>query len=188
MNYYHKYLKYKNKYLLSDTNKNNLYGGNYDDNHKAINKCCANIEPCNKESNISGTIYLEEVNDLVRIYGTVTNLTPGKHGFHIHESADLTQCCTSLKAHYNPTNSVHGGPNSKNRHVGDLGNIIADEKGIATIDINDHLIKLNGPFSVIGRSLVIHQDEDDLGLGNNEESLKTGNAGKRIAYGIIGIY
>ena len=51
----------------------------------------------------------------------------------------------------------------------------------------DNLVKLSGKYSVIGRSMIIHEDEDDLGKGGNEESLKTGNAGKRIACGIIGI-
>ena len=39
--------------------------------------------------------------------------------------------------------------------------------------------------SILGKSLVIHQSEDDLGRGGNEGSLKTGNAGKRVACGII---
>ena len=53
--------------------------------------------------------------------------------------------------------------------------------------MNDKLVKLKGKYSVIGRAFVIHQKEDDLGKGDNKESLVTGNAGKRIACGIIGI-
>ena len=59
------------------------------------------------------------------------------------------------------------------------------------IDLSIHQakkVKLRGKYSVIGRSIVIHQKEDDLGNGNDEESLKTGNAGKRIACGVIGFY
>ena len=69
---------------------------------------------------------------------------------------------------------------------GDLGNIIANNKGISKMKFDDKLIKLRGKYSIIGRSVVIHEDEDDLGKGNNAESLITGNAGKRIACAVIG--
>lgn len=163
--------------------------------HKIKNdKAITYIRSCDttgNEHDISGTIHFQEVDDTVRIYGKITGLSPGKHGFHIHESANLTRgannCCDGLRGHFNPDHNNHGGPNSQQRHVGDLGNIEADSNGTATIDFTDHMIKLTGKYSIIGRSVVIHADEDDLGLGGNEESLKTGNAGKRIAYGIIGI-
>mgnify|MGYP001194877470 CR=1 FL=1 len=58
----------------------------------------------------------------IKIYG----LPKGYHGFHIHESGDLRKSCSSLCAHYNPFNKIHGGPNSKERHVGDLGNILSN--------------------------------------------------------------
>ena len=105
---------------------------------------------------------------------------------HIHETGDLTEGCKSLCAHYNPFNKTHGGPNDKNRHVGDLGNITANDKGVAKIRIFDNLVKLKGKYSVLGRSIVIHEDEDDLGKGDNKECLITGNAGKRIGCGVIG--
>ena len=71
--------------------------------------------------------------------------------------------------------------------MGDLGNLLADDSGEAKLDINDDKVSLYGPYSVIGRSCVLHRNEDDLGLGNNEESKKTGNAGARIACGVIGL-
>tara|TARA_Y100001954_G_C15632996_1_gene513693 strand:- start:34 stop:495 length:462 start_codon:yes stop_codon:yes gene_type:complete len=111
----------------------------------------------------------------------------GIHALHIHECGDLTKGCTSACAHYNPFNKNHGGPNDKERHVGDLGNIEFNSKKECNMDIEDKLIKLRGKYSVIGRAFVIHQDEDDLGKGGNAESLKTGNAGKRIGCGVIGI-
>ena len=137
---------------------------------------------------IEGTVeFFQEEKEDVKIKVNISGLTPGKHGFHIHNKGDLTEGCKSLCSHYNPFNKVHGGLNSKEKHVGDLGNIIADDNGIVKQIIIGEDIELNGPISVIGRSVIVHQDEDDLGLGGNEESLKTGNAGKRIACGVIGI-
>ena len=110
-----------------------------------------------------------------------------KLGFHIHEAGDITDGCKSACAHFNPFNTVHGGPKSINRHVGDLGNIITDNNGNCKMKFYDHMIKLdNSTCNIIGRSIVIHENTDDLGKGNNKESLKTGNAGNRIACSVIG--
>ena len=137
---------------------------------------------------VSGVIYLEESKNKkrVKIYGDVKGLKPGKHGFHVHEAGDLSEGCSSCCAHYNPYEKEHAGPNDKNRHVGDLGNITALKNGEARVDIVDSLIKLRGKYSVIGRSLVVHEDEDDLGLGGHDDSKTTGHAGARVACGVIG--
>ena len=109
------------------------------------------------------------------------------HGFHIHESGDLTNHCESMCAHFNPYHKNHGCPGVKERHVGDLGNIVTDSTGCVRYTIVDNLIKLRGTrANIIGRGLIIHADEDDCGMGGNEASLKNGNAGKRIACAIIG--
>jgi len=81
----------------------------------------------------------------------------------------------------------HGGPSDTERHVGDLGNIAADPTGVATINVTDRLISLHGKHSIIGRALVVHSGPDDYGKGGTGDSLKTGNAGHRIACGVIGI-
>lgn len=109
------------------------------------------------------------------------------HGFHVHESGDLTNKCDSMCAHFNPYHKNHGCPGVKERHVGDLGNLETDEYGNATYSITDNYIKLRGTkANIIGRGLIIHADIDDCGLGGDETSLKNGNAGKRIACAIIG--
>jgi Cu-Zn family superoxide dismutase len=108
-------------------------------------------------------------------------------GFHIHAAGDLSEGCKSACAHFNPFNTTHGGKDSNVRHVGDLGNIITDKDGKCVTRFEDHMIKLRGyKQNIIGRSIVIHGKKDDLGLGGDEESLKTGNAGARIACAVIG--
>ena len=72
------------------------------------------------------------------------------------------------------------------RHVGDLGNVEAYSDGTAIYNREDHLVTLFGDYSVLGRSCVLHADEDDLGEGGHELSKTTGNAGGRIACGVIG--
>jgi Cu-Zn family superoxide dismutase len=90
-------------------------------------------------------------------------------------------------AHFNPYGKTHGCPGMKVRHVGDLGNIKTNSKGEAKYSFYDDTIKLRGvKCNIIGRGLIIHADPDDCGQGHNLESLKTGNAGKRIACAVIG--
>lgn len=71
-------------------------------------------------------------------------------------------------------------------HVGDLGNVQSDANGVVTLNIKDKVISIQGEHSILGRCLVVHEKPDDLGRGDNEDSKKTGNAGKRLACGIIG--
>ena len=111
----------------------------------------------------------------------------GRHGFHVHECGDMSEKCISMCAHFNPYNKNHGGQDSAERHVGDLGNLLSDVHGNAKYRITDKLIKLRGTkANIIGRGLIIHEDEDDCGMGNHLESLTTGNSGKRIACAVIG--
>merc|ERR1711953_416916 len=94
---------------------------------------------------------------------------PGWGGMHVHEKADFSNCCLSAGPHYNPFLKNHGGPADEDRHVGDLGNIIVDKKGKSKGMLTDNLIKLFGGTTVIGRSIMIHEDPDDLGRGDNSQ-------------------
>jgi Cu-Zn family superoxide dismutase len=108
-------------------------------------------------------------------------------GFHVHEAGDLSDGCMSACAHFNPYGKNHGGIDSKERHVGDLGNLVTDSQGNAKYSIRDKLIKLRGSIAnIIGRGLVIHEGEDDCGLGGHDDSLTTGHSGGRLACAVIG--
>jgi len=113
------------------------------------------------------------------------NLPTGYHGFHIHEYGDLSRGCDSTGGHYNPFKGTHLNINRRGNHLGDLGNIFVDNDGRCEQIIHVACLPLVGTYSVVDRSMVIHEGIDDLGLGHNEESHKNGNSGKRIACGII---
>lgn len=142
------------------------------------------------DKKINGTVLFTEdlKNNTVIIQIKLSGLKKnGLHGFHVHESGDLTSKCESMCAHFNPYGKTHGCPGMKNRHVGDLGNLETDSTGSVNYNIVDDMIKLRGSkANILGRGLIIHADEDDCGKGGNEASLKNGNAGKRIACAIIG--
>ncbi|KAL2328543.1 hypothetical protein Fmac_021970 [Flemingia macrophylla] len=130
---------------------------------------------------------IQEYDGPTKVTVRITGLTPGLHGFHLHEYGDTTNGCISTGAHFNPNNLTHGAPEDEVRHAGDLGNIIANADGVAEATIVDNQIPLSGPNSVVGRALVVHELEDDLGKGGHELSLTTGNAGGRLACGVVGL-
>ncbi|XP_021692107.1 superoxide dismutase [Cu-Zn], chloroplastic isoform X2 [Hevea brasiliensis] len=139
-------------------------------------------------SNVEGVVTLTQEGDgPTTVNVRVTGLTPGPHGFHLHEYGDTTNGCISTGAHFNPTNMTHGAPEDEVRHAGDLGNIVANADGVAEATIADKQIPLDGPNTVIGRAFVVHELEDDLGKGGHELSLTTGNAGGRLACGVVGL-
>merc|ERR1712100_946487 len=97
------------------------------------------------------------------IKAEVKGLSEGNHGFHIHVFGDNTNGCISAGGHFNPHKKNHGAPSDDERHIGDLGNITANADGVATVEMSDKLVSLSGEHSVIGRSIVVHAGEDDLG-------------------------
>ncbi|KAF8271951.1 superoxide dismutase [Lactarius quietus] len=141
------------------------------------------------DSPVAGTVVFEQLSKSspVTVTGDLKSLDPSaSRGFHIHQLGDITNGCISTGSHFNPLGKSHGAPTASERHVGDLGNIHSDDTGTARFTLTDNLISLNGPRSILGRAVVVHAGTDDLGLGGDEESLKTGNAGARAACGIIG--
>jgi len=118
------------------------------------------------------------------IEGTVDGLSPGEHGLAVHETGDISAGCASLGDHFNPRNTRHGSPENDitERHVGDLGNVRADEDGRASFRIVDPILKV---WDIIGRSVVVSSNRDDMGTGHLPRSQIDGNCGAGVACGII---
>lgn len=144
-------------------------------------KAIAVLHPT-KGSKVEGTVTFTKNADEMKVVADVTGLTPGKHGFHIHEFGD----CSSpdgmaAGGHFNPTKAPHAGHDVTPRHVGDLGNVEADSSGKAHLELTDKMMTMSGENSIIGRGLIVHEKVDDL------KTQPTGNAGGRVACGVIGI-
>lgn len=145
-------------------------------------KAVAVLHATKKGGDAHGKITFTHTPKGMLVEGTIEGLTPGQHGFHIHEFGDCSSDdAMSAGGHFNPTNMPHAGPEAGKRHVGDLGNITANEKGVAKVDLVDPLLTFNGATSIIGRGLIVHAKADDL------KSPPAGNAGDRVACGVIGV-
>ncbi|KAI9894736.1 MAG: Superoxide dismutase [Cu-Zn] [Vezdaea aestivalis] len=135
---------------------------------------------------VKGTVTFEQASESAPTtitYNITGNDPNAERGMHVHQFGDNTNGCTSAGPHFNPFGKTHGAPSDTERHVGDLGNFTTDAQGNGVGTITDSLVKLIGPESVLGRTVVVHAGTDDLGKGPNEESKKTGNAGGRPACG-----
>lgn len=131
---------------------------------------------------VTGTVTFVRTGEGVRVQAELEGLEEGKHGFHIHEYGDCrAEDGTSAGGHYNPTDQQHGSPTQEERHMGDMGNLLVDEDGTASLDYEDPVIELNGTDSIIGRAVIVHSGEDDF------TSQPTGDAGDRLGCGVIGI-
>ena len=126
-------------------------------------------------STVNGTASFMPIEGGLRVEAHIVGLTPGQHGFHIHEVGDCSAAdASSAKGHFNPTGHQHG------QHGGDMPNLVADAKGEARYVFDLRGATLNNvPESIRGRSLVVHADPDDY------KSQPAGNAGARVACGVI---
>lgn len=147
----------------------------------AVTRAVAVLSPT-KGNNVSGTVTFTKVQTGVKIVADVTGLTPGPHGFHIHEFGDCSAPdAASAGGHFNPSHAQHGAPDSQFRHAGDFGNLVADASGKAHYERVDTMILLEGPNAIVGHGVIVHEKADDL------RSQPTGNAGGRVACGVIGV-
>ncbi|MFN0313489.1 MAG: superoxide dismutase family protein [Burkholderiales bacterium] len=136
-----------------------------------------------RDHQAEGVVNFTQKADKVIIEGKITGLTPGLHGFHIHEKGDCSAAdASSAGPHFNPGGSEHGAPDAPQRHAGDLGNLIADQTGTAIYRAEIAGISLGTDAnSIIGRAIVVHGGTDDL------LSQPAGNSGVRVACGLISL-
>jgi Cu-Zn family superoxide dismutase len=138
---------------------------------------------------VKGEVLFEQKGHDILVTAFFSELPPGEHGFHIHKAGDLRgEGCKKACDHYHVGPSAdHGGaPGSLgSRHTGDLGNIALEQPGntpftktytLSNLDVSD----------LYGRSVIVHGDPDDLGMGGYDDSKTTGHSGARIACAIIG--
>ncbi|MGD8923237.1 MAG: superoxide dismutase family protein [Candidatus Zixiibacteriota bacterium] len=134
------------------------------------------------ESGVHGVVYFTQLDTGMQVIADIQGLTPGAHGFHIHQYGDCTAPDgTSAGGHFNPGNQPHGAPEDTARHVGDLGNLVADSAGNAHYERVDTVLTFTGPNNILGRGIIIHAGTDDL------KTQPTGAAGGRVACGVIGV-
>ena len=132
-------------------------------------------------SQVMGTVTFTKTGDAVQVVADITGLKPGKHGFHIHEFGDCSATdASSAGSHFNPTKMPHGAPDAAERHAGDLGNLEADSTGKAHLELKDNMLKFSGENSILGRGVIVHEKVDDW-------SQPVGNAGGRLACGVVGV-
>ena len=143
-------------------------------------RAVAELQPTQGNS-ARGTIYFVNEPQGTRITGQITGLTPGDHGFHIHENGDCSAPdASSAGDHFNPTGALHGGPRTSHRHLGDLGNITARADGTAHVsEVIIPGLPFSGANSILGKALLVHAKADDL------RSQPSGDSGGRVACGVI---
>ncbi|HVR72610.1 MAG TPA: superoxide dismutase family protein [Vicinamibacteria bacterium] len=131
---------------------------------------------------VTGTIHFHKRPNGMHVQGTVSGLSAGAHGFHVHEFGDCSAAdFTSAGGHFNPTQEPHAAPDAAKRHEGDMGNIQAGADGTAKVDYMDGRLDFEGDDSILGRGVIVHEKADDL------KTQPTGDAGGRLACGVIGV-
>lgn len=146
-----------------------------------LNLAVAKIEPTEKYE-ATGTVRFQPTEDkhamLVSI--DLSGLEPGQHGFHIHENGDCSAPdASSAGGHFNPYETSHGSPDDAKHHLGDLGNIEANNDGQVKVEFESEDLAFSGPASILLKAVVIHAGPDDL------RSNPAGKAGDRVGCGII---
>ena len=147
---------------------------------EAPTKAVAVLIPTKSGGDVAGTITFTKVEKGTRVQAEITGLPAGKHGFHIHEFGDASSPDgKAAGSHFDPKMAKkHGDPSKADvRHLGDLGNIEAKDSGKATYDEVYPDLPIG---TIIAHGVVVHEKADDFGQ-------PVGNAGGRLAVGVIGI-
>lgn len=131
---------------------------------------------------IHGTVKFTDTGSGVKVSVHIEGIDPNtEHGFHIHEFGDCSAPdASSAGGHYNPEKHDHGKPGDAKAHVGDMGNVKADGSGVVHAEITLPAATITGKNAILGRGVILHAKPDDF-------SQPVGNAGARIACGVIGV-
>ncbi len=148
---------------------------------EGITKAVAVLFPT-KGNDVKGRVTFTHTSEGIHVHAEISGLSPGEHGFHIHEFGVWSPDGKAAGNHFNPTNAPHAGPHSAKRHVGDLGNVTANANGNAVYDLDDPHLNFHGALSILGRGVIVHEKADDL-----KTQQPPGNAGGRLAVGVIGV-
>jgi Cu-Zn family superoxide dismutase len=137
-----------------------------------------------KGNTAGGTVNFVQKGDKVAVTARVSGLTPGSHGFHVHEKGDCSSGDgVSAGGHFNPQAKPHAHPTTADRHAGDMPMLVADSYGEATLTVELDVITIGaGATDIVGRSVIVHKDPDDF------KTQPTGNSGARVACGVIRKY
>jgi Cu-Zn family superoxide dismutase len=134
-----------------------------------------------KGNTAGGTVNFVQKGDKVAVSARVSGLSPGAHGFHIHEKGDCSSGDgMSAGGHFNPLGKPHASPSTPDRHAGDMPMLQADGYGEATLTAELDVITIGGGAAdIVGKAVIVHKDPDDF------KTQPTGNSGARVACGVV---
>jgi len=161
----------------------------HDDDHahaskvwESVDQVIAVMQPT-AGNTAKGAVTFTKAGDKIKVVADIEGLNPGqKHAMHIHQFGDITGTDgKKTGGHYNPEGHDHGLPATSERHAGDLGNLSADASGKAHYELEISNVSIAGETNpIVGRGVIIHAKQDTGGQ-------PTGEAGARIAQGVIGV-
>jgi superoxide dismutase, Cu-Zn family len=135
-------------------------------------------------STAQGTVHFQELRDgAVEVQVDLTGVPPGVHGFHVHENGSCADNGNAAGGHFNPMSMPHSSPDATSHHAGDFGNVTAGADGeVHTTFTTRSITVTEGQRSAVGRAVILHANPDDL------VTQPTGNAGGRIACGVVSLH
>lgn len=152
-----------------------------DTQYRLVKSAVAQIKPTSA-GNAEGTVTFSagEGDREMRVTVELKGLAPGLHGFHVHEVGDCSaDDASSAGGHFKPYDARHGTPDASEHHVGDMGNIEANDDGQVSSELSFRGLAFFGPASILQKAVVIHRNADDLA------SQPSGDAGDRVGCGVI---
>lgn len=142
--------------------------------------------------NVVGMVRLSQEGDGVLVRAVVETIPAGFHGFHVHSKGECIPPFTSALGHFNPTGTTHGA------HAGDLPVLLVMEDGTAQLRFTTDRFAVMDLFDADGSAVIVHALADNYAniptryhshtedvLGPDSATLATGDAGGRIACGVI---